>query len=74
MFEIDGNLQQILLIHLVICFFFYKCKPDFMFDNNGNFKQFGTGPGKTIYPFWLVTTVSSLSVYLFIVVKKDAFV
>ena len=74
MFEIDGNLQQILLIHLVICFFFYKYKPDFMFDNNGNFKQFGTGTGKTIYPFWLVTTVSSLSVYLFIVVKKDAFV
>ena len=63
MFEIDGNLQQILLIHLVICFFFYKYKPDFMFDNNGNFKQFGTGPGKTIYPFWLVTTVSSLSVH-----------
>ena len=74
MFEIDGNLQQILLIHLVICFFFYKYKPDFMFDNNGNFKQFGTGTGKTIYPFWLVTTVSTLSVYLFIVVKKDAFV
>jgi len=74
MFEIDGNLQQILLIHLAVCFFFYKYKPDFMFDNNGNFKQFGTGPGKTIYPFWLVTTVSSLSVYLFIVVKKDAFV
>ena len=74
MFEIDGNLQQILLIHLVVCFFFYKYKPDFMFDNNGNFKQFGSGTGKTIYPFWLVTTVSSLSVYLFIVVKKDAFV
>ena len=74
MFEIDGNLQQILLIHLVICFFFYKYQPDFMFDDNGNFKQFGTGPEKTIYPFWLVTTASTLSIYLFIVVKKDSFV
>ena len=74
MFEIDGNLQQILLIHIAICFFFYKYKPDFMFDDKGNFKQFGTGPGKTIYPFWLVTTISSLIVYLFIVVKKDDFV
>ena len=74
MFEIDGNLQQILLIHIAICFFFYKYKPDFMFDDKGNFKQFGTGPGKTIYPFWLVTTISSLSIYLFIVVKKDDFV
>ena len=59
MFEIDGNLQKILFIHLIICAFFYKYKPDFMFDDNGNFKQFGTGPGKTIYPFWLVTTISS---------------
>ena len=74
MFEIDGNLQQILLIHIAICFFFYKYKPDIMFDNNGNFKQFGTGPEKTIYPFWLVTTISSLTVYLFIVVKKGDFV
>ena len=45
-----------------------------MFDKSGNFKAFGTGPGKTIYPFWLVTTVSSLMVYLFIVVKQDEFV
>ena len=41
-----------------------------MFDNYGNFKSFGTGPGKTIYPFWLVTTASTLTVYLFIVVKN----
>ena len=74
MFEIDGNLQQILFIHIIICFFFYKYKPNFMFDNNGNFKSFGTGPIKTIYPFWLVTTAASLTVYLFIVVKKDEFV
>ena len=74
MFEIDGNLQKILIIHLIICAFFFNCKPEFMFDKSGNFKSFGTGPGKTIYPFWLVTTVSSLLVYLFIVVKQDDFV
>ena len=74
MFNIDGNLQQILLIHILICGFLYNYKPRFMFDNNGNFKSFGTGPEKTIYPFWLVTTTFSLIVYLFIVVKKDEFV
>ena len=74
MFEIDSTLQKVLIIHLLICGFFYNYKPSFMFDENGSFKSFGTGPRKTIYPFWLVTTVSSLLVYLFIVVKQDDFV
>lgn len=74
MFEIDENLQKILVIHLIICAFFFNYKPDFMFDKSGNFKAFGTGPEKTIYPFWLVTTVSSLLIYLFIVIKQDDFV
>ena len=74
MFEIDSNLQKILVIHLLICLFFYNYKPPFMFDENGDFKPFGTGPQKTIYPFWLVTTSISLLVYLFLIVKKDEFV
>ena len=45
-----------------------------MFDNNNNFKAFGTGPDKTIYPFWLVTTSISLIIYLYIIVKNDDFV
>ena len=28
-----------------------------MFHKNGEFKQFGVGKDKTIYPFWLVTIV-----------------
>ena len=74
MFEIDSNLQKILVIHLLISLFFYNYKPPFMFDETGNFKTFGTGPKKTIYPFWLVTTSISLLVYLFLIVKKDEFV
>lgn len=74
MFNIDSNIQQIILIHILICGFFYNYKPSFMFDENNNFKPFGTGPLKTIFPFWLVTTAFSLIVYLFIVVKKDEFV
>ena len=73
MFEIDETLQKIIIIHILVCTFFYNYKPAFMFDNN-NFLPFGTGPGKTIFPFWLVTTAISLLVYLFIVVKKDDFV
>ena len=51
MFEIDSTLQKVLIIHLLVCAFFYNYKPPFMFDENGKFKSFGTGPSKTIYPF-----------------------
>ena len=74
MFNIDENLQKILFIHILVCSFFYNYKPKFMFDDNNNFKAFGTGPNKTIYPFWLVTTAISLIIYLYIIVKNDDYV
>ena len=74
MFEIDSTLQKVLIIHLLVCAFFYNYKPSFMFDENNKFKSFGTGPKKTIYPFWLVTTSISALVYLFLIVKKGEFV
>ena len=48
--------------------------PEFMFDENNNFKAFGTGKNKTIYPFWLVTTALSLLIYLYLIVKNGDFV
>ena len=73
MFEIDTLLKKVLIIYVLICAFFYYYKPPFMFDN-GKFKQFGTGPTKTIYPFWLVTTSITLVIYVYFVVKNDEFV
>jgi len=49
-------------------------KPDMLFTENGEFKDFGTGPNKTILPFWLVTLSLSLLVYLYINIKSDDFV
>ena len=74
MFEIDDILKSTLLIYIAICFFIYQMKPDFMFHKNGEFKQFGTGPNKTIYPFWLVTTISGIIVFLYLHIKGDDFV
>ena len=74
MFEIDENLQKILIIHILVCAFLYNYKPKFMFDENNNFKAFGTGKNKTIYPFWLVTTALSLLIYLYLIVKNGDFV
>lgn len=74
MLEIDTLLKKVLMIYVLISTFFYYYKPPFMFDNNGKFKQFGTGPNKTIYPFWLVTTAITLVIYVYFVVKNDEFV
>ena len=64
MFEIDNTLKTILVIYLSICILLYQMKLEIMFTNDGKFKQFGTGQG-TIYPFWLVSLVIGLVIYVY---------
>ena len=65
MFEIDNTLKTILVIYLSICILLYQMKLEIMFTNDGKFKQFGTAQGKTIYPFWLVSLVIGLVIYVY---------
>ncbi len=74
MFEFDSRLQQVLVIYLFINVFIYYYKPEFCFDKDGNFKNFGVGDNKTILPFWLVTLSISLLVYIYLCIKSDDFV
>tara|TARA_Y100000996_G_scaffold308009_2_gene244679 strand:- start:241 stop:465 length:225 start_codon:yes stop_codon:yes gene_type:complete len=74
MFKIDKTLQMVLIIYLFITFFVYQIKPNMLFTSQGEFKSFGTGPNKTIIPFWLVTLSVSLLVYIYINIKTDDFV
>ena len=74
MFKIDKNLQIVLIIFLFINFIIYQLKPSMLFTQNGEFKSFGTGPGKTIIPFWLVTLSLSLLAYLIINIRTGDFV
>ena len=74
MFEIDSKLQTILIIFILINVALYYYKPEICFDNNGNFKQFGSGENKTLFPFWMVTLMISLLIYVYMCVKNDDFV
>ena len=74
MFTIDKNLQTVLIILLFINFVVYKVKPEMIFNKDGEMKDFGVGPDKTITPFWLVTLSISLIIYIYINVKTDDFV
>lgn len=74
MFDIDSNLQMVLIAFIIINIVVYHYKPGICFDENGNFKDFGSGENKTLFPFWLITLVLSLLVYVYVCVKKDDFV
>lgn len=74
MFEIDSKLQTVLVIFTIINLGIYYYKPEICFDSNGNFKDFGSGENKTIFPFWLITLSISLLIYVYMCVQKDDFV
>ena len=74
MFEIDRNLQIVIVIFIGILLVLYKKKPSIMFHADGSAKQFGTGPKKTTTPAWLVSLSITLLIYLQLTVKDGDFV
>ena len=74
MFEIDRNLQMVIVIFVIILVFLYKKKPSMMFHSDGTAKQFGTGPKRTTTPVWLVSLSLGLLIYLQLTVKDGDFV
>ena len=74
MFEIDRNLQVVILIFITTVALLYKQKPSMMFKNNGKPKEFGSGKDKTITPVWIVAIAISLLVYVQFTVKGNDFV
>ena len=74
MFEIDRNLQIVILIFAGTTFLLFKQKPELMFKKNGKPKEFGSGKDKTIIPVWLVAISVSLLFYVQFTIKRDDFV
>jgi hypothetical protein len=74
MFEIDNNLQKVILIYTIVSFLTYRLKPKLFFNDNGEFIDFGIGPDKTIVPYWLFTLVVGLVCYLVVCITTDDFV
>jgi hypothetical protein len=75
MIELDKKIQMILLLFIAIIGFLYKIKPPQMFESKtGKIKSFGTGPFKTVFPFWLAALCISLLAYVYLSIKEDDFV
>jgi len=62
---LNNRVKYSITIYLVLVIILVLSKPNFFFKENGQFKEFGTGAGKTVIPFWLVLLVCAiLSYYL----------
>ena len=72
--DIDRNVLITIVFIVLFSVVLYVKKPDVMFDSNGDFKQFGSGPGQTLYPIWLVVMISSIILYVFLITKSNKFV
>ena len=72
--KFNNDIKMAIIGFAIISFALYSVKPEFMFDRDNSFKQFGLTRDKTIYPFWLVTTSITLVIYVYFVVKNDEFV
>ena len=59
----DSPLKTAVLMLVVAAVVFTVIKPDFMYDREGNFESFGTGPKQTLMPFWLAITLAGLVGY-----------
>ena len=70
----DQNVFISIVFIVLLSVILYVKKPSVMFDSDGDFKQFGSSSGQTLYPIWLVVMVSSIVMYVFLITKSNKFV
>jgi len=68
--EFEKTFVSALMIYMVSCYVLYTMKPSKMFDDQGNFKNFGLESHETVFPFWLVTTVIGISTYYGLILTR----
>ena len=59
----NDRFKYALILYVGIIFVLVIIKPKFLFKKNGEFREFGTGKDKTVFPFWLIIFVSIIISY-----------
>ena len=70
----DDNIKLAIILFGIFSFGLYYLKPSVAFNEDGTFKQFGVNKEQTIYPFWLITLIVGILIYLIIVIRKDEYI
>ena len=72
--KFDKNIKITLVAFILMSLGIFYLKPKIMFNNDGSFKQFGLTKDKTIYPFWLISIIIGLIIYLLIIIKYNDYI
>ena len=57
------RIQLSIILYLIVMAIVIVLKPNFICDNNGTLKQFGTGSKKTLFPLWLIIFLGAFLSY-----------
>ena len=67
LFNFRHPLKISVLIYIIVVIIIWYAKPRFLFDEEGNFKQFGVGKHKkTMFPVWLFLALLGIVIYFII--------
>ena len=62
------NLKNVIAIYLLIVFSILYSKPKFIFNEEGNLKEFGTGKNKTVFSLWFIFLIGAIVSYIIVTV------
>jgi hypothetical protein len=64
----NGSIKIALALYFLLVFGLLYLKPSFIFTEEGELKEFGTGEGKSMMPLWLIMCILGMISYLIVLV------
>ena len=74
MIQINDNLKISFIGILLASYIIYDQKPDIMFTETGEFKQFGLQKDQTPFPFFIVISIIGFTLYYGLLLKEGKYV
>ena len=74
MIQLNDNLKISFIGILLASYIIYDQKPDIMFTEMGEFKQFGLQKDQTPFPFFIVISIIGFTLYYGLLLKEGKYV
>jgi hypothetical protein len=70
----ENPIKSAILIYLILMSILIFVKPQYVFDENGQHKEFGVGyTNKTLLPIWLICFLFAIVSYYFILIIRTVY-
>ena len=63
--EKNFRIQLAFVIYLILMAIIIILKPPHIYNKDGDLKQFGSGPNKTLFPLWFLIFLGAFAAYYF---------